>query len=287
MHIPTSDRRARTTRTAVAALVAAAGCWGIGTVVSKQVVDDVAPLTLLPVQLAVSCAFLLIVALRPARTAGLDAAGAPTRRTRGTQPRHRLRAGPDRADDHHGQPVCPAVGPRTGRHPAAGHAHPPRTRSARARGHGRRRDLRGAARAVPARRQRRRRRHHAHPDLHRVLRPLHGAHPAPDAQRLVADRRTCSAGSRVGVRGRRGVGRRASRRPRLGPRRAEYRHLAGRRGLRHLVLRRSDSSSTWSGCGTSRRPTRARSYRSSRYSGSRGATWSGSGSSRGSGSGQS
>ena len=63
MHIPTSDRRARTTRTAVAALVAAAGCWGIGTVVSKQVVDDVAPLTLLPVQLAVSCAFLLIVAL--------------------------------------------------------------------------------------------------------------------------------------------------------------------------------------------------------------------------------
>ena len=38
-------------------------CWGIGTVVSKQVVDDVAPLTLLPVQLAVSCAFLLVVAL--------------------------------------------------------------------------------------------------------------------------------------------------------------------------------------------------------------------------------
>ena len=63
MHIPTSARRARTTRTAVAALVAAAGCWGIGTVVSKQVVDDVAPLTLLPVQLAVSCAFLLVVAL--------------------------------------------------------------------------------------------------------------------------------------------------------------------------------------------------------------------------------
>ena len=63
MHIPTSARRARTTRTALAALVAAAGCWGIGTVVSKQVVDDVAPLTLLPVQLAVSCAFLLIVAL--------------------------------------------------------------------------------------------------------------------------------------------------------------------------------------------------------------------------------
>ena len=49
--------------TAVAALVAAAGCWGVGTVVSKQVVDDVEPLTLLPIQLAVSCAFLLAVTL--------------------------------------------------------------------------------------------------------------------------------------------------------------------------------------------------------------------------------
>jgi probable blue pigment (indigoidine) exporter len=51
------------TRTAVAALVAAAGCWGIGTVASKQVVDDVAPLTLLPVQLLASCGVLLLVAL--------------------------------------------------------------------------------------------------------------------------------------------------------------------------------------------------------------------------------
>ena len=63
MDIHASPRRAGTARTAVAALIAAAGCWGIGTVVSKQVVDDVTPLTLLPVQLAVSCAFLLVVAL--------------------------------------------------------------------------------------------------------------------------------------------------------------------------------------------------------------------------------
>jgi drug/metabolite transporter (DMT)-like permease len=63
MRIRTSPRRPRTARTAVVALIAAAGCWGIGTVVSKQVVDDIAPLTLLPVQLAVSCAFLLVVAL--------------------------------------------------------------------------------------------------------------------------------------------------------------------------------------------------------------------------------
>ena len=63
MSIPTSSLRAATDRTAVAALVAAAACWGTGTVVSKQVVDDVAPLTLLPVQLVASCVFLLVVAL--------------------------------------------------------------------------------------------------------------------------------------------------------------------------------------------------------------------------------
>jgi probable blue pigment (indigoidine) exporter len=63
MHIHTSPRRARTARTAVAALIAAAGCWGLGTVASKQVVDDVVPLSLLPVQLAASCALLLLVTL--------------------------------------------------------------------------------------------------------------------------------------------------------------------------------------------------------------------------------
>jgi probable blue pigment (indigoidine) exporter len=49
--------------TAVAALIAAAASWGVGTVVTKQVVDDVVPLTLLPLQLAASCAFLLVVVL--------------------------------------------------------------------------------------------------------------------------------------------------------------------------------------------------------------------------------
>jgi drug/metabolite transporter (DMT)-like permease len=63
MPIHASPRPRRTARTAVAALIAAAGCWGVGTVVSKQVIDDVPPLTLLPVQLAASCAFLLVVAL--------------------------------------------------------------------------------------------------------------------------------------------------------------------------------------------------------------------------------
>jgi drug/metabolite transporter (DMT)-like permease len=63
MSRPASPARAPEDRTAVAALVAAAACWGTGTVVSKQVVDDVAPLTLLPVQLLASCAFLLVIAL--------------------------------------------------------------------------------------------------------------------------------------------------------------------------------------------------------------------------------
>jgi drug/metabolite transporter (DMT)-like permease len=47
---------------AIAALVAAAACWGVGTVVTKQVVDDVEPLTLLPLQLVASSAFLLALA---------------------------------------------------------------------------------------------------------------------------------------------------------------------------------------------------------------------------------
>lgn len=41
-------------------LVAATACWGVGTVVTKQVLDqDVAALTLLPIQLTASCLFLL------------------------------------------------------------------------------------------------------------------------------------------------------------------------------------------------------------------------------------
>ncbi len=46
-------------RSPVPMLVAAAACWGVGTVVTKQVLDDFDPLVLLPVQLAASCLFLL------------------------------------------------------------------------------------------------------------------------------------------------------------------------------------------------------------------------------------
>jgi probable blue pigment (indigoidine) exporter len=45
----------------VAFLVLAAACWGIGTVVSKQAVAEIPPLTLLPIQLAASVAFLLVL----------------------------------------------------------------------------------------------------------------------------------------------------------------------------------------------------------------------------------
>ena len=61
MSTHTSALRAPASRAAVAALVAASACWGLGTVVSKQVVDEVAPLTLLPIQLAASGALLLTV----------------------------------------------------------------------------------------------------------------------------------------------------------------------------------------------------------------------------------
>ena len=61
MSTHTSALHAPASRTAVAALVAASACWGLGTVVSKQVVDEVAPLTLLPIQLAASGALLLTV----------------------------------------------------------------------------------------------------------------------------------------------------------------------------------------------------------------------------------
>ena len=43
------------------ALILAAACWGIGTVVSKRAIDEIPPLTLLPIQLAVSLAVLVLL----------------------------------------------------------------------------------------------------------------------------------------------------------------------------------------------------------------------------------
>lgn len=43
-------------------LVAAAACWGIAAVISKRAVDEIDPLTLLPIELAVSVTVLLFLA---------------------------------------------------------------------------------------------------------------------------------------------------------------------------------------------------------------------------------
>ncbi len=51
-------------RRPVGALIIAAACWGVGTAVSKQAVAEIPPIALLPVQLAISLAFLGTVALR-------------------------------------------------------------------------------------------------------------------------------------------------------------------------------------------------------------------------------
>ncbi len=56
------DLRAPLGAPAPVLLVGAAACWGVGTVLTKQVVDDVPPLTLLPIQLAASCGLLAVVA---------------------------------------------------------------------------------------------------------------------------------------------------------------------------------------------------------------------------------
>jgi drug/metabolite transporter (DMT)-like permease len=50
-------------RSSAWSLVAAAACWGTATAISKRAVDEIAPLTLLPMQLIVSVAILSIAAL--------------------------------------------------------------------------------------------------------------------------------------------------------------------------------------------------------------------------------
>jgi len=45
----------------LAALILAATCWGVGTVISKAALAEVPPFTLLPIQLAASLAILAIL----------------------------------------------------------------------------------------------------------------------------------------------------------------------------------------------------------------------------------
>jgi drug/metabolite transporter (DMT)-like permease len=63
---------ARTRHTLAWSLVAAAASWGVAAIISKRAVDEIAPLTLLPIQLAVSVMLLRVVvravAARPIRS---------------------------------------------------------------------------------------------------------------------------------------------------------------------------------------------------------------------------
>jgi len=53
--------RSSVARRDLAALILAATCWGVGTVISKAALDEVPPLTLLPIQLAASLAVLAVL----------------------------------------------------------------------------------------------------------------------------------------------------------------------------------------------------------------------------------
>ena len=48
----------------LAALILAATCWGVGTVISKAALDEISPFTLLPVQLTASLAVLAVLMRR-------------------------------------------------------------------------------------------------------------------------------------------------------------------------------------------------------------------------------
>jgi probable blue pigment (indigoidine) exporter len=56
--------RSSIARRDLAGLILAAACWGVGTVVSKAALDEVPPLTLLPIQLAASLAVLAVLMRR-------------------------------------------------------------------------------------------------------------------------------------------------------------------------------------------------------------------------------
>ena len=58
------------------ALILAAACWGVGTVISKRALEEVPPLTLLPIQLAASLLVLLVL-MRRRGLSFRDANGAP------------------------------------------------------------------------------------------------------------------------------------------------------------------------------------------------------------------
>ena len=115
----------RSPRVTSRALILAATCWGVGTVISKAALAEISPFTLLPIQLAASLAILAVL-MRSSGDLVPDRRLAAARPARPPQPGSRVRARPDRADDDHRQPVCPAVGPRAADDPVPGRLVPAR-----------------------------------------------------------------------------------------------------------------------------------------------------------------
>ena len=99
------------------ALILAAACWGAGTVVSKQAVAEIRPLTLLPIQLGAS----VVRAGRLSRSRGASPARPGARAGcsagSGCSTRARLRAEPHRARPDHGEPLGAALGDGAAIHP--------------------------------------------------------------------------------------------------------------------------------------------------------------------------
>ena len=168
----------------IVALTLAAICWGLGTVVSKAALDEIPPLTLLPIQLAASLAILGVLMRRQGisfRSRRVTAA----RPARPPQPGAGLRLEPHRAGHDHRQPVGAAVGPRAADDPGPGGLVPSGADHAGVRGPVVRRGRRdGVIVYDPSAGTRPVGRRRADAGRRRLLRRLYGHHPPwiPDAK---------------------------------------------------------------------------------------------------------
>ena len=96
-------------RSTALVLTLAAASWGIGTVVSKRATAEIPPLTLLPIQLAVSLVALVLF-MRWRRLPFRDPVTTRPRSPRTSQSGARACPQPSRTRAHHREPVGPALG---------------------------------------------------------------------------------------------------------------------------------------------------------------------------------
>ena len=92
-------------------LILAATCWGIGTVFSKRALEEIAPLTLLPIQLTVSLAVLVVLIRRQGMSDPWRRPRA-SRPARDPQPGNGIRPQPHRTRHDLGEHVGPHRGAR-------------------------------------------------------------------------------------------------------------------------------------------------------------------------------